>query len=72
MNIFPIQDGAGDRHFKGTNTTNGANGDFCANRGRGPILRKQKTRRGGFWYRRLSRDAGPVEEQRLTQLRGWR
>ncbi|RQM88948.1 hypothetical protein EHZ77_08675 [Aeromonas dhakensis] len=69
MNIFTIQDGAGDRHFKGTNATNGASGDFCANRGRGPILRKQKTRRGGFWYCGLSRDAGPVEEQMLTQLR---
>ncbi|OZG42619.1 hypothetical protein CAK78_06895 [Aeromonas sp. A35_P] len=69
MNIFPIQDGAGNRHFKGTNTTNGANGDFCANRGCSPILHKQKTRRGGFWYRGLSRDAGPVEAQMPTQLR---
>ncbi|HAU4905875.1 TPA: hypothetical protein F3P23_03725 [Aeromonas hydrophila] len=68
MNIFPIQDGAGDRHFKGDKTSRRANGDFCANRTCYPT--KNPPRR--VLVLLLSRDAGPVQEQTLTQLRGWR
>ncbi|UNU34478.1 hypothetical protein GCK66_09210 [Aeromonas hydrophila] len=66
MNIFPIQDGAGDRHFKGDKTSRRANGVFCANRPSCPT--KNPPRR--VLVLLLSRDAGPVEEQMLTQLRG--
>ncbi|QJT19367.1 hypothetical protein E5E96_20160 [Aeromonas sp. 1805] len=66
MNIFPIQDGAGDRHFKGDKTSKRANGDFCANRPSCPT--KNPPRR--VLVLLLSRDAGPVEQQTLTQLRG--
>ncbi|RQM64722.1 hypothetical protein EHZ82_19955 [Aeromonas hydrophila] len=66
MNIFPIQDGAGDRHFKGGKASRRANGDFCANRPSCPT--KNPPRR--VLVLLPSRDAGPVEEQTLTQLRG--
>ncbi|QBX71169.1 hypothetical protein E4630_09975 [Aeromonas hydrophila] len=66
MNIFPIQDGASDRHFKGDKTPRRANGDFCANRPCYPT----KNPPGRVLVLLLSRDAGPVEEQTLTELRG--
>ncbi|MCE9968285.1 hypothetical protein LZ620_04560 [Aeromonas salmonicida] len=48
MNIFLIQDGAVDPHFKGEKYLGSANGDFYANAPDAPHSSQTKTRRSGF------------------------
>jgi hypothetical protein len=48
LNIFLIQDGAWDPHFKGEKYLGSANGDFYANAPDAPHSSQTKTRRSGF------------------------
>ncbi|EQC04874.1 hypothetical protein CF134_14820 [Aeromonas salmonicida] len=68
MNIFLIQDGAVDPHFKGEKFLGSANGDFYANAPDALHSSQTKTRRSGFG----EQEAGAHSMQWLTrtQFRG--